>query len=381
MCRRFSASAVLLRPPLPLMLLFLLVAALAPRSFTQTPGNDWLEIVRQTPYWSSQGAATNLATIRRWVLLDRSYCREQQRHVLFDSRGRFIGYVNNGDNPAATIERLNAARQRMAQENRVDDWRPGALENLGYPFALACHQPHADISQAVARMIGASEEDRVWGTWDGMRVGTVDQPVSLVQLFREVYQYRKQQARFTFPETVMPIFLGKTMIESGGQKNALSGQAARGILQLRPNVLKDCEIPPRYHLHRMAQADCALRLMEQNHRNLAAPFEAVFSGLAPAKRTALYDLLLVQSYQIGVGRMIELLQDEELGQAAAYFAANARRFSAADILVGMIYHNMGRRDLGLRSLYYVTDAHIATETLCASTAMAEDPWCKLYPGL
>ena len=173
----------------------------------------------------------------------------------------------------------------------------------------------------------------------------------------------------------MPAFMGKTIIESGGIKHALSTESARGIMQLRPSVLDDCEIPKDFRLHRMAQVDCALRLVEQNDRNLQQPFNAVFGKLPEKKRRLLYGLLLTQTYQIGVGRMIELLQDEELGKAAQYFAAHADRFSAEGIQVGMIYHNLGRRDLGMRTLYYVTDVGIATEALCASSEMQNDAWC------
>ncbi|MEQ9566986.1 MAG: hypothetical protein RLN85_14430, partial [Pseudomonadales bacterium] len=122
--------------------------------------------------------------------------------------------------------------------------------------------------------------------------------------------------------------------------------------------------------------DCALRLMEQNHRNLQEPFTTVFGELPRKKQSVLYNLLLTQAYQVGVGRVTELLLDEELGRAAQYFAANQEQFSAMDILVGMIYHNLGRRDLGLRTLYYVTDINLAQQALCASTAMAGDPWCE-----
>jgi hypothetical protein len=71
----------------------------------------------------------------------------------------------------------------------------------------------------------------------------------------------------------------------------------------------------------------------------------------------------VQAYQIGVGRTVHLLQDEELAKAARYFSEHHERFSAEDILVGMIYHNLGRRDIGMLTLYYVTDTRLATEAL------------------
>lgn len=339
------------------------------------PRDSWLDIVRETPYWDTQGTANNLVTIRRWVLLSQSYCSEPERHLLFDHRGRFLAYIDNTDTAEATTRRLNDTRRRLAEENRVASWSPGALTELGFPFALACHQPFADMEEAIARLTGEGEDYRVWGTWDDISVGAPDQPVSLVELFRTVYEHRKKQGRFSFPDTVMPNFLGKTIIESGGQKNALSRQAAKGIMQLRPAVLNDCEIPEQHHLHRMAQVDCALRLVEQNHRNLQAPFERVFGQLPAEKQEALYALLLTQAYQIGVGRTTELIEDETLGKAAQYFAENHVRFSAGDIQMGMIYHNMGRRDIGLRTLYYVTDIRIAREALCAADAMADNSWC------
>lgn len=339
------------------------------------PHDSWLDIVRETPYWDSQGTAENLVTIRRWVLRAQSYCNEPERHLLFDRRGRFLAYIDNADTAEGTTARLNDTRRELARESRVASWSPGTVTDLGYPFALACHQPFADMNEAIARLTGEGEDYRVWGTWDDISVGTPDQPVSLVELFRTVYEHRKDQGRFSFPDTVMPNFLGKTIIESGGQKNALSRQAAKGIMQLRPAVLNDCEIPEQHHLHRMAQVDCALRLVEQNHRNLQAPFERVFGPLPTEKREALYALLLTQAYQIGVGRTTELIEDEELGKAAHYFAENHTRFSASDIQMGMIYHNMGRRDLGLRTLYYVTDIRIAREALCDAEAMADDSWC------
>lgn len=341
------------------------------------PHDSWLDVVRETPYWDTQGTAENLVTIRRWVLRAQSYCNEPERHLLFDRRGRFLAYIDNADTAEDTTARLNDTRRELAHDNRVASWSPGTLNDLGYPFALACHQPFADMKEAIARLTGEGEDYRVWGTWDDISVGAPDRPVSLVELFRTVYEHRKDQERFSFPDTVMPNFLGKTIIESGGQKNALSRQAAKGIMQLRPAVLNDCEVPEQHHLHRMAQVDCALRLVEQNHRNLKEPFEQVFGQLPEEKRDALYALLLTQAYQIGVGRTTELIADDELGKAARYFAEHHTRFSANDIQVGMIYHNMGRRDIGLRTLYYVTDIHIAREALCAADAMADNSWCDI----
>lgn len=357
------------------LLLWGVLVGVLPSAASAERVDNWLDVVRQTPYWESQGIARNLTTIRRWVLLSEGYCSKPQRHILFDRRGQFVGFIDNAENAAATNRRLNETRERLAAEHRVADWSPGTDMSQGYPFALSCDQPYVNMNESIARMVGSEKDYRLWGTWDGMRVGSATSPVSLVTLIRTVYEHLEDQGRISYPVSVMPTFMGKTIIESGGIKHALSTVSARGIMQLRPSVLDDCEIPQDFRLHRMAQVDCALRLVEQIDRNLQQPFNAVFAKLPEKKRRLLYGLLLTQAYQIGVGRMIELLQDNELGKAAQYFTAHADRLSAEDIQVGMIYHNLGRRDLGMLTLYYVTDVGIATEALCASSEMQNDAWC------
>ena len=148
--------------------------------------DNWLDVVRQTPYWESQGVARNLITIRRWVLLSEGYCSKPQRHILFDRRGQFVGFIDSADTAAATNRRLNEAREHLAAEHRVADWSPGTDMSQGYPFALSCDQPHVDMNEAIARMVGSEEDYRLWGTWDGMRVGSATSPVSLVTLIRTV---------------------------------------------------------------------------------------------------------------------------------------------------------------------------------------------------
>lgn len=368
-------------PVLPLLLqllqLLLILCCVSASHLTQAAEDDphWFEVIRATPYRESRGVATNLGTVRRWVLFGESYCENDERHLLLDRRWRFLGYMDNTGSAEGNLEKLNAERRRLASEGRVETWHPGADGSRGYPFALSCYQPFVDMPAAIARLTGSDPDHRLWGTWDGMRIGEPDAPVSLINLFREVYENRAAQDLFSFPDSMIPVFLGKIIIESAGQKNALSSRAARGILQLRPAVLDDCRIPEAFRLHRIAQVDCALRLVEQNHRNLREPFEAVFGHLPPDKQLSLYALLLTQAYQIGVGRSLELLQDEELGRAAAYFAEHHADFSAEEILIGMIYHNIGRRDIGLLTLYYVTDSGLALDALCRDPGMAGDPWC------
>ncbi len=325
----------------------------------------WPEVIRRSPYWESQGVYANLATIRRWVLASEGFCSRQARHILFDRRMRFLGYFDDEGPRDANQTRLNEERRRLAEAGTVEAWVPGDQGRIGYPFALSCTQPHARLDDALARYTGTDPSARLWGTWDGMRVGSRSDPVPLHQAIRAVYEDRRERGRISLPEHVLGMLAGKTLIESGGQRNAASRAGALGVMQLSPAALADCRLEAPFRLHRLAQIDCALYVLEQNHRNLAPVFDATFGHLPEGKAELLYRLILVQAYHGGVGRVIELMTGPELNGAAVYFAEHHEPFTAGDIALGLIFHNLGRRDLGFASLYYVTDVHIAMDAACA----------------
>jgi len=58
-----------------------------------------------------------------------------------------------------------------------------------------------------------------------------------------------------------------------------SRAGALGIMQLTPVVLEDCGLAKRFYFHRLAQIDCALYVLEQNHRVLSEPFAETFGHL------------------------------------------------------------------------------------------------------
>jgi hypothetical protein len=340
------------------------------------PEQDWVTIVRDSPYWVSQGVYENMTTIRRWVLKERGFCSKPDRHILFDRRGKFLSYIDDATTREATQIRLNETRASLAAKGKVEDWTPGNLSNTGYPFALSCLQPHVNLSGAVDRYLGRTEPDRLWGTWDDLTFASREQPRSLHEALLYVYETRISQQRLNLPATLPRYLGGQVLIESSGQPHALSTANAKGILQLSPSALNDCQIKPANHWHRLAQVDCALKLMQQNARNLQPAFTERFGQLPAEKRDQLFTLLLIQAYHGGVGRVISLLNDDQLSKPAAYFAREHENFSAGDILFGMIFHNLGRDRLGLASLYYVADVQLATEALCATDALATEPFCK-----
>lgn len=343
------------------LLLWSAVSAAQSSSEASAP---WLEVIRETPYIYSQGFYTNLATIRRWVLLDESYCEQPGRHILFDRRGRFLSYFSNLETVEQNQDLLNKIRDQLYQEERVHRWIGGDIDSTGYPFALRCDHPHANLQAALDRLVGTHEEDRVWGTWDGMTAGTEEEPIALIDLVMMVFDDKAERQGFEVADDVRRAFLGQIIIESGARKLSFSSARAIGLLQLRPEVLRDCEIPERFYLHRMAQVDCAVRLYQQNDRNLRPAFDERFGHLPEAKRERLYSLMLVQAYHGGIGRMLQLLDDEEPGRTAYRFAESPQRYSAEDMATGLIYHNMGRIGLGLASLYYLVDVAIASEVVC-----------------
>lgn len=294
-----------------------------------------------------------------------SYCEDEDRHILFDRRAAFLGYVSTDSDVAANQARIDELRAQLAASGRTDGWVAGTAGGIGYPFALSCRQPDARLGDGLARYVGDDARSRLWGTWDGMRIGTPEAPVSLHVAIRRVYEMRRAQGRLGLPEHVLGALAGKVIIESGGLREALSPAGARGIMQLSPAALSDCGLDRRFHLHRLAQIDCALRLLEQNHRILEPVFEEHFGHLPQQKATALYRLLLLQAYHGGAGRVRALLTDPDLDAAARYFAKHHERFSAGDIALGMVFHNLGRNRLGFASLYYVVDVSIAAQAACA----------------
>lgn len=337
-----------------------------PSTQSTPPLDNWQDIIRQSPYWVSQGMHSNLVTIRRWVLNGESFCANTDRHVLFDRRATFLGFINNGEDRVTTQTRLNEQRQAWVVAGRIDAWAAGDDGRSGYPFALNCNQPDARLQDSLARYTGADETARLWGTWDGLALGTEAEPISLHHAIQQTYDYWVGRGRISMPPEILSTLAGKTIIESGGLRESHSAAGARGIMQLSAAALNDCELAERFYFHRMAQIDCALRLLEQNHRNLRPTFAATFGHLPEDKAETLYSLLLIQAYHGGVGRIQRLMTDDTLSGAAQYFARHHERFSAEDIALGMVYHNLGRDQLGFASLYYVTDVNIAKQFTCTA---------------
>ncbi|MBS3804159.1 MAG: lytic transglycosylase domain-containing protein [Oleiphilaceae bacterium] len=340
------------------------------------PGGGYTEIIRAAPYWVSQDTYNNIVTIRRWVLSESGYCSRPERHVLFGLRGEFLGYIDDGDSRAETQKRLNETRAKLADRGTVDAWVTGNAGTTGYPFALACDQPHVNLNDAIARYLGTRPQDLIWGTWDDLSLGSKDDPRSLHNALIQVYQTRQEQKRLDLPAELPRYLAGQLLIESGARPAAHSIAGARGILQLLPAALGDCGVAEANHWHRMAQIDCALKLMNQNARNLRPLFDERFGKLPEAKRDRLFTLLLIQAYHGGAGRVQTLLADDTLARPAQYFAEHHERFSAGDIAFGLIFHNLGRDRFGLASLYYVADVQLATEALCQTPQLEATGFCQ-----
>ncbi|WP_196157698.1 hypothetical protein [Reinekea sp. G2M2-21] len=325
---------------------------------------EWQQIIRQTPYSISLGMTGNLKTIRSWVLFNRGYCENENRHILFDSQGRFLSWQNDAQNSEETQQSLNDVRQRLFERGDVELWLPGLEGTMGYPFAFSCWQPHVNVSGSLDVLFGRAEESKLWGTWDGIVAGTQQKPVSLYDVVKLVWQQRQQDLREPITDFSFSLFLAQLLIESGGAKEARSQDDAVGILQLTPQALSDCGIDEKFYKHRMAQVDCAVRLYVVNRRNLNDPFNQRFSHLPEQKRERLFGLMLMQSYHSGIGNLSRLLEDGIEGKAAQYFAKYHEYYSADDIMTGLLYHNLGREPWGWSSLYYLIDIELVEAQVC-----------------
>lgn len=345
---------------IPVMFISTLLWLVEPVILFASNKTEWQEVIRETPYHSSIGFTNNIMAIRRWVLLSNGYCEVTQRHIVFDRRAAFLGWMSNPENATQRQQKLNDLREQLFNNKAVSDWIPGTEQQPGYPFALSCDQPDVNLDEAIQRLLSRN----VWGTWDGLAAGDEDNPVSLIETAELVWNHRQLQLKEPLEAIDFSLFLAQLLIESGAKKTALSRVNAIGILQLREGVLSDCNIPKKHWRHRMAQVDCAVRLYVLNRRNIEQPFNQLFGDLPEQKRNRLFSILLMQTYHSGIGNMRNLLTDSVQGKAAVYFAQNHMKFSAEDIATGMLYHNLGRQPWGWESLYYMIDIEIAEQALC-----------------
>ncbi len=346
------------------------------------PLENWHEAARKTPMTSIVGAFDNIQSIRQWVLYGQQVCTDKEKHILFDGVGNFLADVpTRKDERQQNQEKINQARLSLAQEARIDFWAPGKLSNPGYPFALACEQPDVDMKGATERYLGRHQDDRFHGTWAGVKVGSKNKPASLHDALKTVYEARRKEGKLTFPASQLSYLSGQVLIESGGKRDVKSSSRALGVLQLLPSVLHECGVKKNQYFNRIAQIDCALKLTEQNHKLLKTPFDERFASLPPHKQKELYDLILIQAYHGGVGRLRALLVDPELSLPAQYYAKDDRAFSAGDIAFGMIYNNLGKRQLGMASLYYVADVTLAARELCNHSKMRAEAMCRTQPQM
>lgn len=341
------------------------------------PVENWQEIARQKPMLEVSGAFNNIQSIRQWVLYGQQVCVDKEKHILFDGVGNFLADVSTRKNERLENQiKINEIRQALAKEARIDFWAPGQLSNTGYPFALACEQPDVDMKKATDRFLGQNKDDRFEGTFAGIKVGSKKQTVSLQEALKIIYQTRHKQGKLTFPSSLLGYLSGQVLIESGGKRDVKSTSKALGVLQLLPSVLNECGVKKGQYFNRIAQIDCALQLTEQNHKILKAPFELRFDTLSTEKRSELYDLLLIQAYHGGVGRVRSLLIDPDLSRPAEFYSQDDRPFTAGDIAFGMIFNNIGKKQLGMASLYYVADVTLATRELCTHRKMRGESMCK-----
>lgn len=346
------------------------------------PLENWHEVAQKTPMDAVVGAFDNIQSIRQWVLYGQEACADKEKHILFDGTGNFLTDVpTKKDERKENQEKINQAREALAQEAKIAFWAPGKLSNPGYPFALACEQPEVDMKGATERYLGQDRADRFYGSWKGIKVGSRKKPVSLHEALKIVYDARQKQGKLSFPSSQLSYLSGQVLIESGGKRDVKSSSRAVGVLQLLPSVLRECGVRKRNYYNRIAQIDCALQLTEQNHSFLQEPFKQQFASLPPHKQKELYDLILIQAYHGGVGRVRSLLADPDLSLPAQFYAKDDRPFSAGDIAFGMVYNNLGKKQLGMASLYYVADVTLAARELCNHSKMRAEAMCRNQPQM
>ena len=173
---------------------------------------------------------------------------------------------------------------------------------------------------------------------------------------------------------------GKYIVESGGHRNAKSKHAI-GIMQETPfNITNEyrCNIPWEERKNEFAQIHCAYTLTQMNndvlnnqfkdmnsktfnkwfghlnkkerknlYREKYEVFDEVFENVPDRKREELRGLMLAHMYHAGTLYGTRLLARGEGGNASRHFATNHEEYSAADMMVSILFHNYGAKNRGL----------------------------------
>jgi hypothetical protein len=66
-----------------------------------------------------------------------------------NNRGEFLTYIDNLGDKTKTQQKLNETRQSLFEKQRIKRWVTASENETGYPFALNCDRPHADVYGAI----------------------------------------------------------------------------------------------------------------------------------------------------------------------------------------------------------------------------------------
>jgi hypothetical protein len=322
------------------------------------------ELMRKMPYQHLKaGVAENWKRARRDILLGEGICRDPKKHVLLSFNGEHVATIGNRSSKRATQSKINRTRRQLAKKRR-EGYVLGTYSRIGYPFAFGCDAEYSErFLYGVKSYFGKTSGSRLKGSWKGVHFR---KPASIRTVLKTLDDKKRRQGKISYPKRVSHLLFGLLAIESGGYKKARSKANARGILQILPSQLKRCGVPRMYYYHRIAQADCALTLLESIHRHIYDDFLVRFRHLPRKKGEELYARLMVQSYHTGMETVRKLLNGRgSESKAARYYAKHQHVFSAADIALGMMMHNIGRGSLriGLASARYVIDAEVGLQAL------------------
>lgn len=175
------------------------------------------------------------------------------------------------------------------------------------------------------------------------------------ELFERVAQRYSNQDPFEHYdlERILPALM---IVESQGDKDAISPRGARGILQIMPNTftsLHGCNYNINNIEHRILQADCAAQELIRNYEFLEPYVEGEFGNyMLATQRRELTELLAISAYNNGIGNLRGAIQDYWPFFEGAYL----RRIPFTDgiqDLVPEIIESSSDDDLGSQSLGYL----------------------------
>jgi hypothetical protein len=319
--------------------------------------NSLSDFVRNQPYdVITEDVFENWYELRSWVLLSDGPCGEKDSHIFANINGEYLGCFKNDSSLVSQQGFIDQYRKELYEQNISD---VVLNQRSGYPFAYNCD--NESFKEAIGRMTGDSTDYLLSGSWEHISVPEQN-PISIIEAVHLI----NEKNNHNLPEDILKRFFGQIVIESRGKKDLRSRKGARGMMQILPSVLERCGVEPQYYEHRFAQIDCALDQLNRSYHIMQSRVDRALPNIDATRRDELAQWMATHAYHAGSGRMSRLFGPTRTGAAARELNQHSEKyknFTAEDLGIFLINHNIGRDGIGRATMKYTLDTQVAGDAI------------------